>query len=515
MRLNCTCSSCGQKRDCHVDGVAYAQRKKQWKATGGKGGAEAVPAPEAALCGDCLGKPPAGTCAWLWWVLAIAAPLTAYGIYGLFNNPPDTDLRILMAMSILFGYFLNVIGVFYGMLHLMDAKGTGLKGILVLLIAMIASVTLIPTVVLFIMNRAVRRNAFAGKRLAGIVSGAGHDSASRMDSLIKRASEPDGFKALTGAEKEEVAKHAAQEKARQEQDAQKKLVDASANYRGAFLGILITIGLAIYGANAYSTGYIMKWFGIELNREGFTLLIIAFCIYDVIRLIIANRRIRKEKDALAARQAEPDGLTGWNPPSIQDEEDYLRRCVNQEFEETDEARKYNDSPQCTEVLNLFNAGKFFDAAKMAIKVTRVYKDFDLPYKWAGSSYIQLMQYEKAVQVIAEGLKNAKRKVFLLTDMGNAQWQNGSFDKAFFAWAQAMHCLCKNRADYNAYLYMGCVAKAYGMYGIAANCHNIVDSMRSGRIRLSSEEENKLAVVATKQKRDAYLKILEELNTKYL
>ena len=102
--------------------------------------------------------------------------------------------------------------------------------------------------------------------------------------------------ALTEQEKKMVEEHRIEkenqekmaEAARQEQTAQ---VNRS-NYRGAILGIIFTILLAIVGISTYASGEgYMTFLGIELSPAGFAALIGAFLVYDIFAIVSAKKKM--------------------------------------------------------------------------------------------------------------------------------------------------------------------------------------------------------------------------------
>lgn len=101
---------------------------------------------------------------------------------------------------------------------------------------------------------------------------------------------------LTEAQKQEIAEHEKEKKVRAELDASARAAQEErvnrGNYRGAILGIVITVFLAIWGISTYSSGRgYMTFFGIELSSGGFIALICAFLVWDVISLINAKKKM--------------------------------------------------------------------------------------------------------------------------------------------------------------------------------------------------------------------------------
>ena len=101
---------------------------------------------------------------------------------------------------------------------------------------------------------------------------------------------------LTEEQKKQVEEH------RKEKEQQEKLEEAAreeyqtkvnrSNYRGAIIGIIITIVLAIIGISTYSSGRgYMTFFGIELSSGAFAGLIAVFLVWDVASIISAKKKM--------------------------------------------------------------------------------------------------------------------------------------------------------------------------------------------------------------------------------
>ena len=102
--------------------------------------------------------------------------------------------------------------------------------------------------------------------------------------------------ALTEEQKKQVAEYQ-KEKERQEQAAEANRQAAQerinrGNYRGAILGIIFTIVLALIGLSQYSSGRgYMTFLGMELSPGGFAGLIGAFLVWDIISIVNAKKKM--------------------------------------------------------------------------------------------------------------------------------------------------------------------------------------------------------------------------------
>ena len=102
--------------------------------------------------------------------------------------------------------------------------------------------------------------------------------------------------ALTEEQKKQVEEY------RKEKEAQEQMAESTrqaaqekvnrSNYRGAILGIVITVILAIVGISTYSSGRgYMTFFGMELSPGGFAALIGAFLVWDIVAIVNAKKKM--------------------------------------------------------------------------------------------------------------------------------------------------------------------------------------------------------------------------------
>ena len=102
--------------------------------------------------------------------------------------------------------------------------------------------------------------------------------------------------ALTEEQKKQVEEY------RKEKEAQEQMAESTrqaaqekvnrSNYRGAILGIVITVILAIVGMSTYSSGRgYMTFFGMELSPGGFAALIGAFLVWDIVAIVNAKKKM--------------------------------------------------------------------------------------------------------------------------------------------------------------------------------------------------------------------------------
>lgn len=204
-----------------------------------------------------------------------------------------------------------------------------------------------------------------------------------------------------------------------------------------------------------------------------------------------------------------------NPPTISDENVYIKRCLKQEFKEEVEERVWNSDPAFDSVLSPYNSQQFDTAIENGEKLISKFNDFDLLYKWIGDAYRNTLNLTKSREILYEGLKNSKRKYLLLTSLAETEWRSNSIENAIYFLSQVLHCLHLNEIDINAYLLMYYIAKGQELDQESQLFLQHVDKLRAGQIRLSPNEANQLVDISRKNKNDVFEKIIKELCNKYL
>lgn len=204
----------------------------------------------------------------------------------------------------------------------------------------------------------------------------------------------------------------------------------------------------------------------------------------------------------------------WNIPISSNEDDYVRRCLEAEFQEEKEVRTFRSDAAFATVLTPLNSKEYTKAIMVGKQILPQFSDFDLAYTWLASAYRETNQIQNSKEILSEGLKKAKRKYFILTEMGETEWKSGNIDAALYWWSQALHCLSNNPIDYNAYLLLSYVAKGAGTEEIEKALLARVDAMRGGQIRLDSQTAERLTTLVKSKKSEAMKKVLYGLYNKY-
>ncbi len=231
-----------------------------------------------------------------------------------------------------------------------------------------------------------------------------------------------------------------------------------------------------------------------------------------------NRNGKKEtnniEQASILSQNENNLQKQWNFPTSSNEEDYVLRCLEAEFQDETELRTFRSDPAFAIVLTPLNSKEYGKAIKAGKQLLPQYSDFDLVYTWLSSAYRDNKQLQNSREILSEGLSKAKRKYHLLTEMGETEWQSGNIDAALYWWSQALHCLSNNPIDYNAFLLLSYVAKGAGTEEVEKVLLARVDAIHGGQIRLDSQTAERLTTLVKSKKSETMKKVLYGLHERY-
>ncbi len=227
-----------------------------------------------------------------------------------------------------------------------------------------------------------------------------------------------------------------------------------------------------------------------------------------------KKETTNNKQTSIISQNENELQNQWNFPTSSNDEDYVKRCLEAEFEDEIEVRNFRSDPDFATVLTPLNSKEYDTAIKAGKQILPKFSDFDLVYTWLASAYRETKQLQNSRDILNEGLRKAKRSYFILTEMGETEWQSGNIDAALYWWSQALHCLSNNPIDYNAYLLLSYVAKGAGTEDVEKVLLARVDAMRGGQIRLDSQTAERLTTLVKSKKSEAMKKVLYGLYNKY-
>jgi len=208
------------------------------------------------------------------------------------------------------------------------------------------------------------------------------------------------------------------------------------------------------------------------------------------------------------------GVNGpWGTP-----ETYLRDCLEPRFKEELESRTPDSDPVFRDVLDPLNAGDNAKACSAAEAVVAKFSDFADPYCWWGHALLEMRSFDKAREVLKEGIGKAKSKYPLCELLGEVEWRCRNIKDAVYWWAQALHChesLGTRGHGYTAYLYLHYVAEGLGLSDCTRAFLMRVDQMASGQIRLNAETADDLTGLARTTKNSPVPEVLRRLVVRYI
>jgi WD40 repeat protein len=198
------------------------------------------------------------------------------------------------------------------------------------------------------------------------------------------------------------------------------------------------------------------------------------------------------------------------------EAEYVRKCLEPQFREEREDRKW-DSPGPKDVVTLLNSGKHEECAQAAEAKAAQNSDLDLYYDWGGSAYLKMKDYARARKILVQGLAQGKRKSLNCNMMGEVEWKARNAKEATYWWVQAVHCResIKDYAEESPYLYLHYVADGLGLSDAAAALIDRVDRIRAGGIRLNPASAADLRDLVRQQPTPGMRSVLTGLCDRYL
>jgi hypothetical protein len=218
---------------------------------------------------------------------------------------------------------------------------------------------------------------------------------------------------------------------------------------------------------------------------------------------------RKPKASIEISKKEKSGQT---------EDEYYERCLKQEYFEENESRSWAINPEFRKILDPLNEGNNARACEESEKLVVEFPDFDVIYYWWGTALLRMRSYDKARQVLSEGLRKVKQKCFLCNVLGEVEWKSRNIKEAVYWWSQGLHCqesLPNHGGEVGAYLYFYYVADGIGLSDCASAFLLKADTIRSGQIRLNAQTAEDLRSLARPAKTSAIEKVVKELVSKYI
>jgi tetratricopeptide (TPR) repeat protein len=221
-------------------------------------------------------------------------------------------------------------------------------------------------------------------------------------------------------------------------------------------------------------------------------------------------RARQKKYLHTAKNQTDEDISGFVIPTvIADENEFSRRCLESEFNEEVEIRKWNSDPAFLKVLTPYNGQRFAAAIEEGLSLVLRFPDFDLLYSWIGEAYRMLSNLDESYRILLQGAKKSKRKCLLLIELAETSWRLNAMDKTIYFLSQALHCNPKVE-EHNIYLLLSYIAKGMGLENEASSYLQLVDKLKSGQYRLNSSDADRLINSSKRAQSATFKKIIVEL-----
>ncbi|HEY1389115.1 MAG TPA: hypothetical protein VGF38_11275 [Ktedonobacterales bacterium] len=232
---------------------------------------------------------------------------------------------------------------------------------------------------------------------------------------------------------------------------------------------------------------------------------------------------RATLQAIAARtpgMAVPEE-TGVQPRAVKQVastgDSYVDNCFHVDFQEFEDTRDWYQMPEAKPIPQAVNAGNLDEALRLAQTLRETFPDFDYSYSAFAMIYRKQNRYDDARHAIEEGLQAAKQKSGLCSSMGDIEWQAGNLREAVPWWIKSivLQASTEHPTEYGPFMYLSYVAEQLGLGGACSRLRDVVDSIRAGKIRLSSEGANPLYAATRREGADSMKQAIQILDSEYL
>jgi tetratricopeptide (TPR) repeat protein len=225
-----------------------------------------------------------------------------------------------------------------------------------------------------------------------------------------------------------------------------------------------------------------------------------------------------KKTASVGGRPDSKNETTSNGLSVTQDDKYFTNCLEQKYKEEDDIRSWDSDPIFQKVLTPLNSGDNATACREAESIVPKFGDFADLYDWWGTALIRMGSYDKARQVLREGIEKSKKKHPLCNQLGEVEWKSRNLRDAVYWWAQGLHCqesLTNYGGHEGAYLYLHYVSLGFGLSDCAAAFLMRSDQIRPGNIRLNPESSKDLFNLASTAKDSQITEVLKGIVNKHI
>jgi HEAT repeat protein len=202
---------------------------------------------------------------------------------------------------------------------------------------------------------------------------------------------------------------------------------------------------------------------------------------------------------------------------------YIDACLQIEFPEFYEDRKWHEIPEAKAVAELGNAGRIDEALRLAENLRQRLPDFDFPWLWLVVLRKKQGKLDEARKYVQAGLRSARSKASICAEMGELEFQAGNFSEAAKWWIKsvAVQVGTQHAHGWTPFLHLAYVAGGLGLGDASAHLLVWVDRIHSSHPRLIEVGANEIrrlverGLVMERGSVPAVLRAVELLDREYL
>ncbi len=198
-------------------------------------------------------------------------------------------------------------------------------------------------------------------------------------------------------------------------------------------------------------------------------------------------------------------------------ERFVNMCINLPFDEVKDDRDENSIPELKHVADLRDEGNMQDAIDYGISLMKMYPDNDLIPFMIGYIYYQKQFPKEAMQMAINAIPKCPRKYRLYSLAGLAEFDQGHLPEAVVWWSRSVIAQCKTQdfQEYDPFLHLAHAAEAVNATREAQLLFTMTDAIEQSQPRLDQPEVAKISTVRQSWVAEPLVKVLHELDNKYL
>jgi tetratricopeptide (TPR) repeat protein len=170
-------------------------------------------------------------------------------------------------------------------------------------------------------------------------------------------------------------------------------------------------------------------------------------------------------------------------------EAFMDRCLNWAQKEEPETRDAFSIPVVAAASILGSGRGTEEHVLLAEKLMLMYPDLDMPYYWLSHHYLLRKDFQRARDVLNQGLERSKRKRNLCNEYGFLEEEAGCLAEAVQWWLRGavIQLTCGMPSSYEPFMSLGYVAHLCGEKALSRRLLAIADSVRNIRLDEKGEQ----------------------------